>query len=72
MPKFIRFFGGPLDGHRQDFSERIEPLSTVLHLEVSHNTSRQLANQPMKSDEATTSRATYELRDDRYCFVSAR
>jgi hypothetical protein len=72
MSKFIRFFGGPLDGHRQDLSQRKTALPTLLHLEISRNTYRHLANRPMKPDEPTTSRATYELRGERYCFVAAR
>ena len=36
--RFIQFFGGPLDGHRQNLSERKEALPTCLHLEISSNT----------------------------------
>jgi hypothetical protein len=69
MPKFIQFIGGPLDGHRQKVSR---PLPTVLHLEISRNTYRHLANQRLKPDEPTTSRATYELSTRNYRFVAAR
>jgi len=71
MPKSIRFFGGPLDGHRQEVTEK-KPLPTVLHLEISRNTYRHIANQALKPDEPTTSRATYELRGERYCLVAVR
>jgi hypothetical protein len=71
MPKVIQFIGGPLDGHRQEVTEE-KPLQAVLHLEISRNTYRHIANQPMKPDEPTTSRATYELRGERYCFVAVR
>jgi hypothetical protein len=71
MPQFIQYVGGPLDGHRQEVTEE-KPLPTVLHLEISRNTYRHITNQPLQPDEPTTSRATYELRDDRYCFISAR
>ncbi len=76
MPEFIQFIGGPLDGHRQDLSARKQPIPTLLHLEISRNTYRLLANQTLKSDAPTTSRATYELRTvegvGKYCFVAAR
>jgi len=72
MSKFIQFIGGPLDGHRQDFSEREQPLPTVLHLEISRNTYRQLANEGLEPDAPTTSRATYELSTGNYRFVAAR
>jgi len=76
MPEFIQFIGGPLDGHRQDLSARKHPIPTLLHLEISRNTYRLLAHQPLKPDAPTTSRATYELRMvegvGRYCFVAAR
>ncbi len=75
-PKFIQFFGGPLDGHRQDLSARKKPLPTLLHLEISRNTYRLLGNQPLKPDAPTTSLAIYELRTvngvDRYGFVAAK
>jgi hypothetical protein len=71
MPKFIRFIGGPLDGHRQEVTEK-KPLPIVLHLEISRNTYRHLANQPAEPDEPTTSRATYELSTGDYRFVAAR
>ncbi|HUY32029.1 MAG TPA: hypothetical protein VMV69_04550 [Pirellulales bacterium] len=75
-PEFIQFIGGPLDGHRQDLSARKKALSTLLHLEIGPNTYRLLANQPLKPDAPTTSRATYELRTvegvGRYCFVAAK
>jgi len=71
MPKYIQFIGGPLDGHRQEVTEE-KPLPTVLHLEISRNTYRHLANRPLEPDEPTTSRATYELSTGNYRFVSAR
>ena len=71
MSRLIQFIGGPLDGHRQEVTET-KPLPVVLHLEISRNTYRHLANRPSDPDEPTTSRATYELREDRYCFVAAR
>ena len=71
MPKFIQFIGGPLDGHRQEVTET-KPLPVVLHLEISRNTYRHLVDQPLKPDEPTTSRATYELRESDYRFVAAR
>jgi hypothetical protein len=71
MPKVIRFIGGPLDGHRQEVTEE-KPLPIVLHLEISRNTYRHLANQPSEPDEPTTSRATYELSTGDYRFVTAR
>jgi hypothetical protein len=72
MPEFIQFIGGPLDGHRQDFSERKQPLPTVLHLEISRNTYRHIANQPLQPDEPKTSRATYQLSTGNYRFVAAK
>jgi hypothetical protein len=72
MPKFIQFFGGPLDGHQQEMSEAKMRFPAVLHLEISRNTYRHLANRPLDPDEPPTSRATYELKENRYCFVSAR
>lgn len=74
--KLIPFFGGPLDGHRQDVSQRKQELPTLLHLEISSNTYRILANQPPSPDAAATSLAIYELRRvngaDGYCFVEAK
>lgn len=74
--KLIQFHGGPLDGHRQDVSERKKPLPALLHLEISANTYRMLARQPLDADACATSLATYELRHvqglDRYCFVAAK
>lgn len=74
--KLIQFYGGPLDGHRQDISQRKKALPTLLHLEISANTYRILANQPPAPDASTTSLAIYELRlindADRYCFVAAK
>ncbi len=76
MPKFIRFFGGPLDGHRQDLSQRKTALPTLLNLEISPNTLRLLAKQPLKPGVPTTSVAVYQLRtvdaEQRYCFVAAK
>ena len=75
-PGFILFIGGPLDGHRQNLAERKGPLPTWVHLEISRNTYRLLANQPLTLDDPTTSLATYELRFvegvGSYCFVVAR
>jgi hypothetical protein len=74
--KLIQFQGGPLDGHRQDISERNKALPKVLHLEISANIYRMLAKQPPTPDATTTSIAIYKLRAingaDRYCFVSAK
>lgn len=74
--KLIPFYGGPLDGHRQDISERKKALPTLLHLEISSNTYRILAKQPPTPDAATTSLAIYELRSvngaERYYFVAAK
>ena len=74
--KLVQFHGGPLDGHRQDVSERNKALPKVLHLEISPNIYRTLAKQPLMPDAATSSIAVYELRAvngaDRYCFVGAR
>jgi hypothetical protein len=72
MPEFIQFIGGPLDGHQQEVSEKKKRLPTVLHLEISRNTYRHLANRPLDPDEPTTSRATYELSTGNYRFVAAR
>lgn len=74
--KLIQFYGGPLDGHRQDISERKAALPTSLHLEISSNTYRILAKQPPMPDALPSSIAVYELREvedeDRYCFVAAK
>jgi hypothetical protein len=74
--KLIQFYGGPLDGHRQDISERRNALPTSLHLDISSNTYRILAKQEPTPDATTTSLAIYELRlvngADRYCFVAAK
>ena len=74
--KLIQFYGGPLDGHRQDISERKAALPTLLHLEISLNTYRILAKQPPMADALPSSTAVYELRavkgEDRYCFVAAK
>ena len=72
MPELIQFIGGPLDGHRQEVSERKKPLPIVLHLEISRNTYRHITNRPLKPDEPTTSRATYELSTGNYRFVAAK
>jgi len=72
MTKFIQFIGGPLDGHQQEVSENKKRLPAVLHLEISRNTYRHMARQPSEPDEPTTSRATYELREDRYVFIAVR
>lgn len=73
--KLIQFYGGPLDGHRQDISERKTALPTLLHLDISLNTYRILAKQPPIPDASTSSIAVYELRvvngENRYCFVVA-
>jgi hypothetical protein len=71
MPKSIQFIGGPLDGHRQEVTET-KPLPTVLHLEISRNTFRHIANRPLDPNEPTTSRATYELSTGDYRFVAAK
>jgi len=71
MPKFIQFIGGPLDGHRQDFLELKRPIPTLLHLEISRNTFRYIANQPMKPGEPATSMAVYELWMGNYRFIAA-
>jgi hypothetical protein len=72
--KLIQFYGGALDGHRQDISQR-KALPKVLHLEISSNTYRMLARQPLLPDASTSSIAVYELRAvngvERYCFVAA-
>jgi hypothetical protein len=74
--KLIQFYGGALDGHRQDISEREKALPKLLHLEISANTYRTLAKQPLMPDASTSSIAVYELRAvngaDRYCFVAAK
>ena len=74
--KLIQFHGGPLDGHRQDISERNKALPKVLHLEISANVYRMLAERPPIPDAATSSMAIYELRAingvDRYSFVKAK
>ena len=74
--KLVQFHGGPLDGHRQDVSERNKALPKVLHLEINPNIYRMLAKQPQIPDAATSSIAVYELRAvngvDRYCFVAAK
>lgn len=74
--KLIQFHGGPLDGHRQDISQRKAALPTLLHLEISLNTYRILAKQPPTPDAFPSSVAVYELRaakgEDRYCFVASK
>jgi hypothetical protein len=74
--KRVEFVGGPLDGHRQDISQRKESLPVLLHLEISSNTYRTLANQQAATDATATSVAVYELKAvkgvDRYCFVTAK
>ncbi|MGH7135630.1 MAG: hypothetical protein ACREHD_07810 [Pirellulales bacterium] len=74
--KLIQFYGGPLDGHRQDISERKKALPNLLHLEISSNTYRTLAKQPPTPHATTTSIAAYELRSvngvERYYFVAAQ
>jgi hypothetical protein len=74
--KLIQFYGGALDGHRQDVSERTKALPKFLHLEISGNTYRLLAKQPLMPNAATSSIAVYELRAvngvERYCFVAAK
>ncbi|HEV3004972.1 MAG TPA: hypothetical protein VGX78_10950 [Pirellulales bacterium] len=74
--KLVQFLGGPLDGHRQDISQRKEPLPVLLHLEISANTYRTLEKQPVATDAAATSLAVYELKAvkgvDTYCFVTAK
>ena len=74
--KLIQFHGGPLDGHRQDISERKAALPKVLHLEISVNTYRILAKKPPRPDALPSSIAVYELRalngENRYCFVAAK
>jgi hypothetical protein len=74
--KLIQFHGGPLDGHRQDISERTKALPKLLDLEISLNTYRMLAKRPLVPDASTSSIAVYELRAvngvDRYCFVAAK
>jgi len=72
MPKIIQFIGGPLDGHRQEVPEKKKQLPTVLHLAISRNTYRLLADQPMDPDEPATSRATYKLWMGSYRFVAAK
>jgi hypothetical protein len=74
--KLIQFHGGPLDGHRQDISERKAALPTSLNLEISVNTFHNLAKEPLMPDALPSSIAVYELRavkgEDRYCFVAAK
>lgn len=74
--KLIQFHGGPLDGHRQDISERKAALPTLLHLEISLNTYRILAKESPMPDALPSSIAVYELRvvkgEDGYCFVAAK
>jgi hypothetical protein len=74
--KLVQFYGGPLDGHRQDISQRKTELPTLLHLEISLNTYRILAKQPPTPDTSPSSVAVYELRAvngaERYCFVASR
>lgn len=74
--KLVQFYGGALDGHRQDVSERKTALPKLLHLEISTNTYRLLAKQPLIANAATSSIAVYELRSvngvDRYCFIAAK
>jgi hypothetical protein len=74
--KLIQFYGGALDGHLQDVSERKTALPKLLHLEISTNTYRMLEKQPLMPDAATSSIAVYELRAvngvERYCLVAAK
>jgi hypothetical protein len=74
--KLIQFYGGPLDGHRQDISDRKTALPALLQLEISLNTYRMLARQPPTPDVFPSSIAVYELRAvngaDRYCFIAAK
>lgn len=74
--KLIQFYGGPLDGHRQDISQRKTTLPTLLHLEIGLNTFRILAKQPQAPDALPSSVAVYELRAvngvERYCFFAAK
>jgi hypothetical protein len=76
MPEFIKFLGGPIDGHRHDLSGRTMELPTLLDLEIGPNTYRRLANQPITPGAPTTSLATYELRmvngEARYYFIAAK
>jgi hypothetical protein len=62
MPKFITFLGGPLDGHKQELTEREDSLPNVLNVEISPNTFRLMENRPMIADASPTSRATYSLK----------
>src|SRR5262245_16435812 len=74
--KLVEFIGGPLDGHRQDITEREKPLPALLQVEISANTYGILDRKPPRPDAPTTSVAVYELKtvnsNARYAFVAAK